>query len=62
MSDVRESFPAFCEQVLRQPLWPHQVEAAESDAFITTIAAARRTGRRSLPRTWRCGRRFGSAA
>lgn len=41
---MRESFPAFCERVLRQPLWPHQEEAAEADAFITTIAKARRTG------------------
>lgn len=48
MSDVRDSFPAFCERVLHQPLWPHQEEAARADAFITTIAAARRTGKTEL--------------
>jgi hypothetical protein len=48
MSDVRESFPAFCAQVLRQPLWPHQIEAAAADAFITVIPAARRTGKTEL--------------
>ncbi len=48
MSDVRESFPAFCAQVLRQPLWPHQIEAAEAGAFITVIPAARRTGKTEL--------------
>lgn len=35
---------AFAERVLRRPLWPHQLAAARSPAFITTIAKARRTG------------------
>jgi hypothetical protein len=48
VSNRHESFPAFCEQPLRQPLWPHQEEAASADAFITTIAAARRTGKTEL--------------
>lgn len=34
----------FAERVLRRPLWPHQVDAAECDRFITVIAKARRTG------------------
>ncbi len=34
----------FAERVLRRPLWSHQVEAANSDRFITCIAKARRTG------------------
>lgn len=36
---------AFAKQVLRQPLWPHQLEAVASDSVITCIAAARRTGK-----------------
>ncbi len=36
---------AFAKQVLRQPLWPHQLAAADSEPFITCIAAARRTGK-----------------
>ena len=39
---------AFAERVLRRPLWPHQLEAARSGAFITTVAAARRTGKTVL--------------
>lgn len=35
----------FASKVLCQPLWPHQVELAEGAAFITTVAAARRTGK-----------------
>jgi hypothetical protein len=38
----------FAERVLRRPLWPHQLEAAAADRFITTIAAARRTGKTAL--------------
>jgi hypothetical protein len=34
----------FAERVLRRPLWPHQVDAANADRFITCIAKARRTG------------------
>lgn len=47
-SDPRSSVAAFADQVLGAPLWPHQIEAAESDAFITAIAAARRTGKTTL--------------
>lgn len=36
--------PRFCAQVLRRPLWDHQVEVAEASSFITVIAKARRTG------------------
>jgi hypothetical protein len=38
----------FSAEVLKEPLWPHQLEAASSDAFITCIAAARRTGKTTL--------------
>ena len=38
------SFAEFCRNVLRIELWPHQVEVAESDAFVTAVAKARRTG------------------
>lgn len=48
MSDLRASVADFSREVLGSPLWPHQIEAAESDAFITAIAAARRTGKTTL--------------
>ena len=35
----------FSERVLGRRLWPHQIELAESDAFISSTAAARRTGK-----------------
>jgi hypothetical protein len=38
----------FAAQVLKQPLWPHQVELAESTAFISTVAAARRVGKSTV--------------
>lgn len=41
----------FADRVLHQPLWPHQLEAAQVDAFTTTIAAARRTGKTTLVET-----------
>ncbi|HEX5527222.1 MAG TPA: DEAD/DEAH box helicase family protein [Solirubrobacterales bacterium] len=41
----------FAERVLRRPLWPHQLEAANTATFITIIAAARRTGKTSLAET-----------
>lgn len=44
MSDPALDLAAFAERVLRRPLWPHQLEAATSDRFITVIAKARRTG------------------
>ncbi|MFN8131640.1 MAG: terminase family protein [Solirubrobacteraceae bacterium] len=55
----------FAERVLRQPLWPHQVEAARAGAFITAIAAARRTGKTTLIETlaaWTCFREPGVRA
>jgi len=42
---------AFAERVLHRPLWAHQVEAANSDRFVTTVAAARRTGKTVLAET-----------
>lgn len=47
MADLRD-FATFCADVLRRPLWPHQLDAARSDAFITVIMKARRTGGTSL--------------
>jgi hypothetical protein len=51
VKDPANSVTSFAATVLRQPLWPHQVEAAESRAFITSIAAARRTGKTVLAET-----------
>lgn len=51
MTAPDESVVAFAERVLHRPLWPHQQEAAASDSFITTIAAARRTGKTTLIET-----------
>lgn len=54
MTDVaaaRADVGVFAEQVLRRPLWPHQLEAAGSRAFVTSIAAARRTGKTVLVET-----------
>jgi hypothetical protein len=42
---------AFADRVLRQPLWPHQVELSQCDAFIRTVAAARRTGKTDYAET-----------
>lgn len=49
----------FAERVLRRPLWGHQLEAADAVAFITTIAAARRTGKTSLVETLAIWTAFG---
>ena len=38
----------FARRILRRPLWPHQVEAANSGRFVTTVAKARRTGGTAL--------------
>ena len=38
----------FASKVLKTPLWPHQLDLAESPAFITTVAAARRTGKSTV--------------
>lgn len=57
MSDPTTSVATFAAKVLKQPLWPHQVEAAASKAFVTTVAAARRTGKSTLAETlaiWTC--------
>lgn len=43
MPDLREDFRAFCSAIGVE-LWPHQIEAANSDAFVTVIAKARQTG------------------
>lgn len=45
MPDPTADVGALVERVLRRPLWAHELEAARSEAFITTIAAARRTGK-----------------
>src|SRR5688572_576433 len=50
-ADPRDDVAAFAAHVLRRPLWPHQVEAAQLDRFITAIAAARRTGKTTLAET-----------
>lgn len=51
MTEPRHDLAAFSERVLHRPLWPHQVEAANSEAFITVIAKARRTGGTVLAET-----------
>src|SRR4051794_8798815 len=51
MSDPTEDIGVFAERVLRRPLWEHQLEAAGADAFITVVAAARRTGKTALAET-----------
>jgi hypothetical protein len=48
---MRDDVALFAEGVLRRPLWPHQLEAAASDRFITSIAKARRTGGTTLVET-----------
>src|SRR2546421_10813150 len=45
MTNAALSVAGFAERGLRQPLWPHQRELSESDAFIRVVAAARRTGK-----------------
>jgi hypothetical protein len=46
--DIRDDVVPFAARVLKRPLWSHQVEAASCPAFITVIAAARRTGKSTL--------------
>ncbi len=48
MPDPRDSVQAFAEKVLRQPLWDHQLDAAQSESFIAVVAAARRTGKTEM--------------
>ena len=45
MGAPTRSAAAFAEQMLLRPLWPHQVPAVDSDAFIVTIAGGRRSGK-----------------
>jgi hypothetical protein len=48
VTDATEDVAVFAKSVLHQPLWPHQIRAAFDQAFITVIAAARRTGKSTL--------------
>ncbi|MDQ3571702.1 MAG: terminase family protein [Actinomycetota bacterium] len=48
MTDPAQDLETFARRVLHLNLWPHQVEAAETEAFITVIAKARRTGGTTL--------------
>src|SRR3954453_8966015 len=50
-TDLRDDLPAFGRLLHKRPLWPHQIEAAQLPAFITAIAAARRTGKTTLAET-----------
>jgi Terminase large subunit, T4likevirus-type, N-terminal len=45
MADATTDICVFAEQVLKQPLWPHQKELSRSNAFIRCVAAARRSGK-----------------
>src|SRR4051812_29257079 len=45
MSEFKLGVAAFADRVLGQPLWPHQQELVESEAFISVVAAARRVGK-----------------
>lgn len=51
MTNVTLNLALFAERVLRRPLWKHQLEVANSPAFITTLAKARRTGGTVLAET-----------
>jgi hypothetical protein len=46
--DLREDFPAFFRHVFRLRVWEHQLAVALCTAFITVVAAARRTGKTSI--------------
>ncbi len=59
MGDPRDDIEVFAAKVMGRPLWPHQAEAARAERFITSIAAARRTGKTTLVETlaaWTCFR------
>src|SRR5438445_694106 len=45
MTQPALSVADFAARVVKTRLWPHQRELVESTAFITTVAAARRTGK-----------------
>jgi hypothetical protein len=65
VADLRSDVGAFAHRALGRPLWDHQLEAARSEAFVTTIAAARRTGKTTLVETlaaWTCFRERGVRA
>jgi hypothetical protein len=51
VADLRTDLATFSRRVLGRELWPHQLEAARSNAFVTTIAVARRTGKTVLAET-----------
>jgi hypothetical protein len=59
VADLRTDLAAFSHRVLGRELWPHQLEAARSKAFVTTIAAARRTGKTVLAETLAIHTAFG---
>jgi Terminase large subunit, T4likevirus-type, N-terminal len=45
------SVAEFAQRILKKPLWPHQVDLVESPAFVTVVAAARRTGKTEAAET-----------
>lgn len=51
MPDPRDDVEVFADRILGRPLWPHQLEAARSGAFILSVSAARRTGKTTLIET-----------
>src|SRR5215212_9741653 len=61
MADLRSDLAAFSRRVLGRDLWSHQLEAARSEAFVTTIAAARRTGKTVLAETMAIHTAFANA-
>lgn len=65
MGDARDDVATFAEKVMRRPLWPHQLKAARAERFVTSVAAARRTGKTTLVETlaaWTCFRERGVRA
>jgi hypothetical protein len=46
--DVSTDPVLFARRILRMDLWPHQVEAILSNAFISVVSAARRTGKTTM--------------
>lgn len=64
-ADVTTDVGLFARDVMRRPLWPHQLEVARSDRFICTVAKARRTGGTALIETlaaWTCFKEAGVTA
>ena len=60
-TDLREDVGKFAGRVLWRRLWAHQIEAAKSDAFITVVAKARRTGGTVLAETMAIHTAFSNA-